>query len=118
MARLWSLGRRLEIVGEGPERPGLEAVAGRLGVADRVVFRGKIPPDELQASYARAAVCVWPSVLDARGDTEGLGVALLEPMNHATTVSASRACVMPEIVAEGVSGLRVAPRGPRARAAA
>src|SRR5207253_5642772 len=68
IARLGSLGPRLEIVGEGPERPGLEALAERLGVADRVVFRGKIPPDELQASYARAAVCVLPSVPGARGD--------------------------------------------------
>src|SRR5881392_3943911 len=73
---------RLEIVGDGPERPGLEALARRLDVAQRVVFRGKIPPDELQATYARAAVCVLPSVLDTRGDTEGLGVVLLEAMNH------------------------------------
>src|SRR5205823_379228 len=80
---------RLEIVGDGPERPGLEALARRLGVAQRVVFRGKIPPDELQATYARAAVCVLPSVLDTRGDTEGLGVVLLEAMNHGTPVIAS-----------------------------
>src|SRR6266566_733755 len=91
-------GTRLEIVGDGPERPGLEALAGRLGVASRVVFRGKIPPDELQASYARAAVCVLPSVLDARGDTEGLGVVLLEAMNHATPVIASRVGGIPDIV--------------------
>src|SRR2546428_127951 len=89
IARLGSLGPRLEIVGEGPERPGLEALAERLGVADRVVFRGKIPPDELQASYARAAVCGLPSVLDAPGGTEGLGVVLLAAMDHPTSVIAS-----------------------------
>ncbi len=107
IARLAPKGPRLEIVGDGPERPGLEALAQRLGVASRVVFRGKIPPDELQASYARAAVCVLPSVLDARGDTEGLGVVLLEAMNHGTPVIASRVGGIPDIVEDGVSGLLV-----------
>src|SRR5207244_12041972 len=53
-------GPRLEIVGDGPERPRLEALARRLGVANRVAFRGKIGPDELQASYARAPARVPP----------------------------------------------------------
>src|SRR5207247_5934205 len=118
IARLGSRGPRLEIVGEGPERPGLEALAARLGVVDRVVFRGKIPPDELQASYARAAVCVLPSVLDARGDTEGLGVVLLEAMNHGTPVIASRVGGIPDIVEDGVSGLLVPPGDADALAAA
>jgi glycosyltransferase involved in cell wall biosynthesis len=113
-----SAGPRLEIVGEGPERTGLEALAQRLGVADRVVFRGKIPPAELQASYARAAVCVLPSVLDARGDTEGLGVVLLEAMNHGTPVIASRIGGIPDIVEDGVSGLLVPPGDADALAAA
>jgi glycosyltransferase involved in cell wall biosynthesis len=109
VARLRRPGARLEIIGDGPERPGLEALAQRLGVADRVVFRGKIPADALQASYARAAVCVLPSVQDARGDTEGLGVVLLEAMNHATPVVASRIGGITDIVEDGVSGLLVAP---------
>src|SRR6266550_1131703 len=111
-------GPRLEIVGAGPERPRLEALARRLGVANRVAFRGKIAPDELQASYARAAVCVLPSVLDARGDTEGLGVVLLEAMNHATPVIASRVGGIPDIVEDGVSGLLVPPGDAAALAAA
>ena len=111
-------GPRLEIVGDGPERPRLEALARRLGVVNRVAFRGKIAPDELQASYARAAVCVLPSVLDARGDTEGLGVVLLEAMNHATPVIASRVGGIPDIVEDGVSGLLVPPGDADALAAA
>ena len=110
IARLEPAGPRLEIVGE--------ALAQRLGVAGRVVFRGKIPPDELQASYARAAVCVLPSVLDARGDTEGLGVVLLEAMNHGTPVIASRVGGIPDIVEDGVSGLLVPPGDAEALAAA
>src|SRR2546426_2111887 len=118
IARLGPLGPRLEVVGDGPERPGLEGLAQRLGVANRVVFRGKIPPDELQASYARAAVCVLPSVLDARGDTEGLGVVLLEAMNHGTPVIASRVGGIPDIVEDGEAGLLVPPGDADALAAA
>src|SRR5206468_12053710 len=81
----------------------------RLGVAQQVMFRGKVAPHELQASYARAAVCVLPSVLDTRGDTEGLGVVLLEAMNHGTPVIASRVGGIPDIVEDGVSGLLVPP---------
>lgn len=109
---------RLEIVGDGPERAGLEALAQRLGIADRVVFRGKVTPDDLQASYARAAVCVLPSVQDARGDTEGLGVVLLEAMNHATPVVASGIGGITDIVEDGVSGLLVPPGDPAALAQA
>jgi glycosyltransferase involved in cell wall biosynthesis len=118
IARLGPAGPRLEIVGDGPERSGLEALAQRLGVANRVVFRGKIPPNELQASYTRAAVCVLPSVLDARGDTEGLGVVLLEAMHHGTPVIASRVGGIPDIVEDGESGLLVPPGDADALAAA
>src|SRR3989449_7765681 len=59
-----------------------------------------------------------PSVLDARGDTEGLGVVLLEAMNHATPVIASRVGGIPDIVEDGVSGLLVPPGDVAALAAA
>lgn len=97
----------LEIIGDGPAHASLQARAEALGVADRVTFRGKVTSDELQASYARAAVFVLPSVVDARGDTEGLGVVLLEAMNYGTPVIASRIGGIPDIVEDGVSGLLV-----------
>jgi glycosyltransferase involved in cell wall biosynthesis len=108
----------LVIVGEGPERPKLEDAARRLGIADRVELRGRIPSSELQAAYARARAFVLPAVLDARGDTEGLGVVLLEAMNHATPVVASRVGGIPDIVEDGVSGLLVPPGDAAALAAA
>ena len=117
VARLGDHGPTLEVIGDGPERPALQARAHALGVADRVVIRGKVTTEELQASYARAAVFVLPSVLDARGDTEGLGVVLVEAMNYATPVVASRIGGIPDIVEDGVSGLLV-PAGDSAALAA
>jgi glycosyltransferase involved in cell wall biosynthesis len=109
---------RLVIVGDGPERPKLEAAARRLGIADRVEFRGKIPAAELQAAYARATAFVLPSVFDARGDTEGLGVVALEAMNYGTPVVASRIGGIPDVVEDGVTGLLVPPGDAAALAAA
>ena len=108
----------LEIVGDGPERGPLEALVARLQIDDRVRFLGKISSDALAASYAGAAVCVLPSVLDARGDTEGLGVVLLEAMHNGTPVVASRVGGIPDIVEDGVSGLLVPAGDPEALAGA
>ena len=58
----------LLIVGEGPDRPALEAEARRLGVADRVVLRGGVPA---LAPYYLAADAFWfPS--NARSEAFGL----------------------------------------------
>jgi glycosyltransferase involved in cell wall biosynthesis len=109
---------RLVIVGEGPERPRLEQEARRLGVADRVELRGRVSGDELAAAYASASVFVLPSVLDARGDTEGLGVVLLEAMHHGVPVVGSRIGGIPDIVVDGESGLLVPPGDAEALAGA
>jgi glycosyltransferase involved in cell wall biosynthesis len=101
---------RLVIVGEGPERGALEALARSCGVSDRVTFQGFHPRvAELLPGFD---VFVLPS------RTEGLPLALLEAM------AAGRACVatkvggVPEVVADGVTGVLVAPGDPAALAAA
>jgi len=109
---------RLEIVGDGPERPKLEAASRRLGIADRIEFRGKVSATELQAAYARASAFVLPSIFDARGDTEGLGVVALEAMNYGTPVVASRIGGIPDVVEDGVTGILVPPGDAAALAAA
>jgi glycosyltransferase involved in cell wall biosynthesis len=109
---------RLVIVGDGAERARLEALAQRTGVADRVTFRGKISDAELQRAYQSADVFVLPSTLDARGDTEGLGVVLLEAMNYGVPVIASRVGGIVDIVADGQSGVLVPPGDAAALAAA
>ena len=100
---------RLEVVGHGPELRGLEALVSRLGIGDRVTFHGRVPEVELQRAYAGASVLALPSVMDRRGDTEGLGVVLLEAMNERVPVVASDVGGITDIVQDGETGLLVPP---------
>jgi phosphatidyl-myo-inositol dimannoside synthase len=100
---------QLEVVGRGPELPALQALVLRLGAGDRVSFRGQVPEAELQRAYATASALALPSVLDRRGDTEGLGVVLLEAMNERVPVVASNLGGITDIVEDGKTGLLVPP---------
>lgn len=53
------------IVGDGPDRDRLEALARSLGIADRVVFWGKLSRAKTLAVLARCAVLVHPSLHDS-----------------------------------------------------
>ncbi len=118
--RLLPPGRRarLVIVGDGPERSALEAQARRDGLVERVEFRGRVSESDLKRAYREASVLVLPAIVDARGDTEGLGVVLLEAMSCGVPVIGSDLGGILDIVANGETGLLVPPAHPAALAAA
>ncbi|HEY8469297.1 MAG TPA: glycosyltransferase family 4 protein [Longimicrobiales bacterium] len=87
------------IVGDGPERPRLEALARELGVADAVRFLGARPNTEMPALLGEADVAVFPSLMEATS------VAALEAMSCGRPVAASRVGGLPEIVDEEVGTL-------------
>ena len=89
----------LAIVGEGPERGALEALARRLGVASRVRFLGALPHDALPSFYSAADALVLAS------SREGWPNVLLEAMACGTPVVASNAWGNPEIVADPAAGV-------------
>ena len=109
---------RLVIVGDGSERPVLEEVARREGVGDRVEFWGKVPHASLEVAYGSADVFVLPSVVDSRGDTEGLGVVLLEAMSYRMPVIATAVGGITDIVHDGRTGILVPPNDAEAIAEA
>lgn len=73
----------LDLVGDGPQRPELEALAARLGIAQRIAWRGWLDKDRALAAYRRADVFVNPSRY------EGLPNTVLEAMACALPVIAS-----------------------------
>ena len=107
---------RIVAIGIGPERERLETLARERQV--EVDFRNKVPDAELHQAFLTSDVLVLPSIIDARGDTEGLGVALLDAMSYGIPAIASRVGGIPDIIEDGVSGLLVPPADPEALAAA
>ena len=51
---------RLLLVGGGPQEPGLRQLVDRLALGDKVVFRGRVPHDEVQRYYDLVDVLVYP----------------------------------------------------------
>lgn len=108
---------RLRVVGDGPLRTELEARAESLRLGGRAVFDGAVSQPVLECRFAQCDALALPAVTDSKGDTEGLGVVLIEAIAHGRPVIASDAGGIPDIVRDGESGLLV-PAGDAAALAA
>lgn len=104
---------RYVIVGDGPERERLRALAVERGVADRVELTGQLPPAQARARAAQADLFVLPSV------DEAFGVAYVEAMAAGVpAVGCAGEDGPEEIAAHGDGLVRVPPRDPAALASA
>jgi glycosyltransferase involved in cell wall biosynthesis len=92
----------LDLVGDGPLRSDLEAVANDLGVEDLITFHGEKPKTTVAHILRRADVFVLPSLW------ENLPCALLEAMSTGLPVVATHVGGVPEVVAPP-QGILVAP---------
>lgn len=88
----------LVIVGSGPEENNLRRLAISLGLAQRVLFAGQQPNDQLKTYFSAADVTVLAS------SREGWANVLLESMACGTPVVATRVNGTPEVVASSVVG--------------
>lgn len=104
-------GATLVVAGGGDDEGRLRARAESLGLSGVVRFEGRVPDDRLAALYRDAACFVMPS------RDEGFGLVYLEAMGAGTPCIAA-AGAAEEIIEDGVSGLIVDPRDPRAVRAA
>jgi len=93
----------LVLVGDGEERPRLEAVAAQRGLDGRAVFLGSRPRSEVLGVLGAADVAVLPSAW------ENFPHAAVEALAMGTPVVATRVGGVPEIVEDGENGLLVEP---------
>jgi glycosyltransferase involved in cell wall biosynthesis len=98
------------LVGDGPDRPAVEAEVRRLGLQHAVTVAGT--RDDVPELLARADVFALSS------RSEGAPVSILEAMAAGLPVVASSVGGVPELVADGETGLLVPPGDPAAMAAA
>jgi glycosyltransferase involved in cell wall biosynthesis len=108
----------LHVVGDGPELEPLTRLTEKLRLSNRVFLHGFVAKEVLEARLAACDALVLPAVVDSKGDTEGLGVVLLEAMSYGKPVVASAAGGITDIVRHGENGLLVPPGDVDALAAA
>ncbi len=93
---------RLEIAGDGPDRPRLERLARRLGVEHAVRFHGYVAPEAKAALLASAWLTVNPSM------GEGWGLGVIEANAQGVPALACRVPGLADSIRPGVTGGLVA----------
>jgi glycosyltransferase involved in cell wall biosynthesis len=92
---------RLKILGGGPARTDLQALAGELGIGSLVTWSPFVPQTQMPVEYAAATVTVLPT----RGRAEGLGLTLVEALLAGSAVVGTPVGGIPEVVRHEVTGL-------------
>jgi glycosyltransferase involved in cell wall biosynthesis len=94
---------RLRLIGDGENSDDLKRQAGSLGLADCVVFEGRVNHERVSTLYAETDLFVMSSL------DEGVPVVLMEAMALEVPCVATHVAGIPELIRPGVDGLLVAP---------
>lgn len=93
----------LVLVGGGPEEEELRTEAGRLGIGEKVIFTGTLPPEEVANCYAGSDIFVFSSV------SETQGIVIAEAKAAGLPVVAVGAYGVSEMVEHGMDGYLTEP---------
>ena len=107
---------RVLLVGGGPQETRLKQLAAELGVADKVVFTGRVPHEDVPRYYDLIDVLVYPR-LSMRLTELVTPLKPLEAMAQGRLVTASDVGGHRELIRNGETGVLFAPGDPAALAA-
>lgn len=98
---------RLKIVGSGPLESKLKELIYELDLGNEVEIVKNVSDEELLMIYNSSDLFVLPSIVDSQGNTEGLGVVLLEAMACGLPVIGSDVGGISDIILEGGTGVLI-----------
>lgn len=108
----------LNIVGKGILEEEIKSQCQAMGLNDVVNFLGFVSKEELANEYASCDIFVLPAIVDSKGDTEGLGIVMIEALAHQKPVIASAVGGIIDVIDSGTTGLLVPEKDPEALAEA
>lgn len=97
----------LKIVGDGPLRPKLEAMAREFALGQHVEFAGAMDSECVRQQMQAADMLVLPCRVDSSGDRDGIPVVLMEAMACGLPVVSGDLPAIRELVIDRQTGLRV-----------
>ncbi len=100
---------RLRLVGDGPLRMELTALADALELVDHVEFLGARSQEEVAELVATSNVYVQPSILTTTGQMEGIPVALMEALAAELPAVSTALSGVPELIRPRETGWLVPP---------
>lgn len=106
------------ITGEGDRKKEWKELSESLGLSSVVKFPGFVSDEELSRLYATCSIYVHPAIYDDNGDTEGLGVVLIEALSNKKPVIASNVGGIPDVIHNEKTGLLVEEKNQQALAEA
>lgn len=98
-----ALETKVDLVGDGDQRPALEALSDELGIRSRVTFHGHTTDEVLRGALTGASVFAIASIAELQS------IATMEAMASGLPIVAADAVALPHLVHEGENGHLFAP---------
>lgn len=97
---------KLLLIGDGEDRPQLEAQARRIDPTGEIIsFTGQIDHAELPKYLAKVDALIVPSIITSKQETEGMPTVILEALASGTPVLASKVGGLADTITHGQNGL-------------
>jgi len=94
----------LVLIGSGPEESTLRREVERLSLLPAVHFAGSRPHDDVANYLRHCRAAVVPSIVDSRGETEGMPTVVVESMMAGSPVVGTRVDGIPDLIRDRANG--------------
>ncbi len=98
---------KLRIAGKGDREEEFKDLCQSLNLNHQVEFLGFLSREVLAQEYANCDIFVFPSIVDSKGESEGLGIVAIEALAHQKPVIATGNGGIPDIIIANKTGLLV-----------